>query len=589
MVMNAPIDNDSAAGPPPSLHSRPRKVHKWRRRLLRSGIILGVAFVSLVVLFYGSNAYMSRPKFCASCHIMWPYYKAWKNDVHSTPKAYARCVDCHYAPGEQTTFRAKFAGLSRVVDYFSGRYGASRPRAHVRDSSCLRSGCHADRTFMTTDEKLGNVLVTHDKHMNPKSSMLVKDQEQLAQLHKALTGRLGQQRLADVTTIAQAIETAEDRDRKLMQWLAERSLSSAQDDVLQYAALVDTQVRIAQLGNLHCPSCHQFNATLKSHITLAKTTCYTCHFMNQPYNAYTGKCLTCHHPAATPVPVHYGRSPAVLATATAPTTASVITMNHAVILEHHVHCISCHADLIHGTGQVTRRACQECHDQAEYLKDFDHLTDAVVEGYHRVHIGGEYARCVDCHRLIDHKLAPVVVLGEAEAILDPVLRDCQHCHPGHHREQVEMLMGEGGYTGGVQGMSNPMMGARANCRACHTKAGDDPTDELVIEGTKAACRGCHSKDYEELFTQWQNELRAQLAEAQALMAQVQGQLAAPTTQSAGRNLDEARRLFARAKGNIDLVAIAGGMHNRYYSLLLLDQADTDLRRAREIVAPQSFR
>jgi hypothetical protein len=132
----------------------------------------------------------------------------------------------------------------------------------------------------------------------------------------------------------------------------------------------------------------------------------------------------------------------------------MITMNHAMILERHVKCISCHADLIHGTGEVTRRACQECHDQAEYLKDFDHLTDAVVEGYHHVHIGGEYARCIDCHRLIDHKPAPVVVLGEAKAILNPVRRDC---HPGHHRDQVELLMGEGGYTGTAQGMANPMM------------------------------------------------------------------------------------------------------------------------------------
>jgi hypothetical protein len=123
-----------------------------------------------------------------------------------------------------------------------------------------------------------------------------------------------------------------------------------------------------------------------------------------------------------------------------------------------------------------------------------------------------------------------------------------------------------------------------NCRAGHTKAGDDPTGELVIEGTKAACRGCHSKDYEELFTQWQDELRAQLAEAQALMAQVEKRLAAfTTTQATGRDLDEARRLFARAKGNIDLVATAGGMHNRYYSLLLLDQADMDLRHARPIM------
>lgn len=581
--MTSPIDEQPAATPQPSSGSMPLQGHKWGRRLKRLGIGVGIVFVVFVASFYGSNAYMSRPAFCASCHIMWPYYKAWKNDVHSTSKAYARCVDCHYAPGEQTTFRAKFAGLSRVVDYFSGRYGASRPRAHVNESSCLTSGCHGDRKFMTADEKLGNVIFTHAKHLDLRSPHLVKDETQLADLRTKLTSELGQERLADVDAIAGVVQEAEDRTQRLTRWLAEHSLSSAQDEVFQYAALVDTQVRIAQLGNLHCPSCHQFNATLKTHIAAAKPVCYTCHFMNQPYNADTGRCLACHHPPAGPVPVHYGGSPAIRPALSAP--SPVVTMDHATILANHVKCISCHAGLIHGTGEVTRRACQECHDQADYLKDFDHPSDRVVEGYHRVHISGEYARCVDCHRLIDHMLASEVTLGEAKVILDPVRRDCQHCHPGHHRDQVELLMGQGGYTGTAEGMPNPMMGARVNCRACHTHAGDDPTGERVIEGTKAACRGCHGKDYEQLFTQWQDELRVRLAEAQALLSAAQKKLAA-STQPSGPDRTEAAHLVALAKGNIELVATAGGIHNRYYSLLLLGQARQDLRHAEEVLAAE---
>jgi predicted CXXCH cytochrome family protein len=144
-------------------------------------------------------------------------------------------------------------------------------------------------------------------------------------------------------------------------------------------------------------------------------------------------------------------------------------------------------------------------------------------------------------------------------------------------------MGKGGFTGSAEGMANPMMASRVNCRACHIQAGDDPTGELVIEGTKTACRGCHDQDYETLFSQWQDELRVRLAEAQGILARVQKELA--TTRPSGRDLTEATRLFARAKGNIELVSTAGGIHNRYYALLLLGQAEEDLHAAQKMIAP----
>jgi cytochrome c nitrite reductase small subunit len=549
---------------------------------VKLAVAAGIAMVVLGVLAVVTEHYTSQPWFCGSCHIMEPYYTSWKNDVHSTTKAYARCVDCHYAPGEQHTFRAKFRGISQVFSYFSGRAGAGRPKAHVNDASCLRSGCHGDRKYMATEEKLGNVIFVHAKHLDPHSEMLSKARARYAELRATLTEKLGAERLAGIDAIGQVVEETEVRDRQLTEWLAARSLTKMRDDVLAYGEQMQIEVRIAQLGSLHCASCHQFNTSLTSHFALAKTTCYTCHFINEPFNQNTGRCLSCHHPPAGPVPVHYGAG-----TATQPTTSApqpVVTMDHATILANNVNCISCHADLIHGTGEVTRRDCQNCHDQARYLKDFDHLTDEVVRDYHRVHAGGQYARCNDCHRLIDHKLTPLATPGEAEALLAPVRRACQHCHPEHHRSQVEMLLGQGGYTGAARGMPNPMTGARANCDACHTQAGNDPTGELVIRGTEASCRGCHGKDYSELFEQWREEIRARLADAQSLLADVQKQLAA-ATQPAGRDLTEATRLVAHAKQNIQLVATAGGIHNRNYALLLLDQAVSDLRNVRKMVKP----
>src|SRR5690348_7395481 len=104
-------------------------------------IILGAALVATAEHKTG------QPQFCASCHIMTPYYESWQKDRHGG-KLEVACVECHYAPGEQNTINAKLRGLSQVASYFSGRYGASRPRAHVDNQSCLTSKCHGDLGFM---------------------------------------------------------------------------------------------------------------------------------------------------------------------------------------------------------------------------------------------------------------------------------------------------------------------------------------------------------------------------------------------------------------------------------------------------------
>ncbi len=252
-----------------------------------------------------------------------------------------------------------------------------------------------------------------------------------------------------------------------------------------------------------------------------------------------------------------------------------------MILANNVDCVSCHADLVHGTGTVSLRDCQNCHDQERYVKDFDRRAIDVVLNYHRTHAGGQHARCNDCHQVIDHRLLPVADPGQAEALLSPVRRTCQHCHPDHHQEQVNLLLGRGGFAGTAGGMPNPMTGSRTNCRACHVEPGADPKGEAVIRSTVAACRGCHGKDYEELFAGWQGQIRARLDDAKALLATVEKSLAA-TTQTAGRTVPEAAMRVDRARANIELVAKANGIHNRNYAMLLLDQAIGDLEEARKL-------
>jgi hypothetical protein len=257
-------------------------------------------------------------------------------------------------------------------------------------------------------------------------------------------------------------------------------------------------------------------------------------------------------------------------------------MDHTTMVANKVDCFGCHADLAHGTGQVTLRDCQNCHDQDRYLKDFSHLTADLVRDYHRAHTAAQRARCGDCHQAIEHKLKPLAELGDAAALLAPVRDACQQCHPEHHRQQMELLLGRGGFVGSAKGLPNPMTGSRINCQACHLEIGVDTVGGTVMSGTGESCRACHSEDYKELFHRWQTSLQTRLTESQTLLAAVEQRLqAAP--QPAGRDLNEPGSLHARAKQNIRLVETADGLHNKNYAVLLLDQAVADLNRALKLL------
>ncbi len=529
----------------------------------------------------GGEYYTSQPQFCGSCHIMDPYYVSWERDVHAQT-AGAACVDCHYAPGTQHTFMAKFRGLSQLTSYFSGRAGAGRPKAQVDNASCLTSECHGDQKFMTAELRIGNAHFVHAKHLDPDSPLLTEKRKALADLRSKLSRQLEAKELTEVKRIAEVVRHADERNQELTVWLADHERSELQDDVLAWAELLHTELRIDHLGGLKCGSCHQFDASMKKHFTVATSTCYACHFMNQPFNANTGACLSCHEPPAGEVAVHAGSQPTTGEAATASQAGT--TMDHATIIANNVNCVSCHGDLLYGTGQVTRRDCQNCHDQARYLRDFDQLTIEVVGDYHRVHAAAQRARCNDCHEVIAHELTPMAGPHEALALLSPVSRNCDHCHPDHHRAQLKLLLGQGGFLEGAAGVPNPMVGSRANCRACHTQTGADPKGQAVITSTAGSCRGCHGDEYEEIFAGWQESIDARLAEARSLHQTARQQLAKVAPPYQGVQL-EADHLLKRAAKNIRLVTVGTGIHNRNFALMLLDQAVLDLEKAHKLLNP----
>jgi nitrate/TMAO reductase-like tetraheme cytochrome c subunit len=139
---------------------RPGKRLKWG--LTRWGMFLTL-FLLLMGGMAGFAEYSMQPDFCRSCHIMEPYYQAWHQSTHKN----VPCTDCHFEPGMNNTVYGKFQASSQAVKYVTATYG-SKPHAEIRDSSCMRSGCHEKRLLMgkvdwpVTTERGGKVTIKFD-------------------------------------------------------------------------------------------------------------------------------------------------------------------------------------------------------------------------------------------------------------------------------------------------------------------------------------------------------------------------------------------------------------------------------------------
>lgn len=107
-----------------------------RPLLIRGGTSLFIVLVAALAWMY---RYSTSPSFCDSCHIMAPYYQAWKTSSHN----FVSCIMCHYPPGTRQWW-VKFQALSQVVKYVTRTY-SSKPYAEIEDASCLREGCHTKR------------------------------------------------------------------------------------------------------------------------------------------------------------------------------------------------------------------------------------------------------------------------------------------------------------------------------------------------------------------------------------------------------------------------------------------------------------
>lgn len=293
---------------------------------------------------------------------------------------------------------------------------------------------------------------------------------------------------------------------------------------------------------LKCTSCHS-QVVQGNHMAVTDVTCFLCHFRgrldaNKPQTQEF--CLTCHdYPKAD---IQIGEQ----------------TYNHELYIKRGVPCQRCHIDAVRGDGHVEERACLQCHDDPEQLKEFPK-----VELIHKNHVTEHKVECFNCHAEIEHS---VYTSTEPEEF------NCTQCHTDTHLGPRELYSGTGGF--GVDPMPAAMFIAQVDCIACHideTHYGQEHAMKgTTMRPTVQGCIDCHGDTGREILEMWRELIAEEVVEGRKSVAAAQAVFAKADPHA--KNYVRAEQMLGQAQTNVDFVEFGKGIHNVNYSMELIAKA-----------------
>jgi nitrate/TMAO reductase-like tetraheme cytochrome c subunit len=281
---------------------------------------------------------------------------------------------------------------------------------------------------------------------------------------------------------------------------------------------------------LRCTSCHS-QIVQGKHMTVTTSTCFLCHFKDGLFNEGLGACTRCHQIPEQNFDLGGG-----------------VSFNHDLAYEGGVGCANCHGDLIRGDGNVPPERCGVCHNRESDLARIDDH-----EFLHRTHVTDHNVDCLDCHLTIDHALDPDRIAHAAS--------DCSSCHPDHHREQVDMLRGEGGKS--IPTQSSSMTTARISCSTCHQSMDQSSTGTVLWKASIKICSACHEQRAIGQFRDYHEALRALLSDIESTVVRVR-----ETLDATDLDADQAAAITLRLnklQDDLNFLRVGNGIHNIHYA------------------------
>jgi formate-dependent nitrite reductase cytochrome c552 subunit len=201
---------------------------------------------------------------------------------------------------------------------------------------------------------------------------------------------------------------------------------------------------------------------------------------------------------------------------------------------------------------------------------------------HEKHVTIKNARCFECHQPILHKKSdftqPEVAKTQAKKTMAQkpmgeqfIADSCQACHPKPH--QLQRLLAAGHKQKDVPESPDFHFKASATCLACHLERQFTKKGQPVLKASAKTCVGCH-KGRENLLKDWKTELEEEVKYTKEVEKEALDALAKAKAKLPKPKLAEANQILAQGQQNLKMVQFGNGVHNKKYSLFLLDAAIT---------------
>ncbi|BCO08272.1 hypothetical protein GF1_06480 [Desulfolithobacter dissulfuricans] len=187
---------------------------------------------------------------------------------------------------------------------------------------------------------------------------------------------------------------------------------------------------------------------------------------------------------------------------------------------------------------------------------------------HEKHVAEQKAGCFDCHVPKQHKKTNYV---------EAIRQNCAACHPEQHLYQAQLI--EGPEREGVPKTPGLMHEVTTNCLACHVRK-KDLKGTVVLQGDARTCVSCHKEGHLEMIERWKKEIAEGIKQAVALQKEAfQAIEQAQSDQLSPEVINEARALYEKGLKDLHLVQYGNGVHNKKYSLMVLNNASINFEDA----------
>lgn len=473
--------------------------------------LVAAMLVGAGVLYYAGNAYTSTSEFCGgSCHAMDEQYAAWKSSSHFNPKT----------PG-------------------------------AKRAECIE--CH----FLPGEKKSFKAQMEGARHL----AAYLYDPEAPLPIRPVVKDG------ACLRSGCHAKEAFQDKELKF----TEKAVFKHK---VHFEKGLDGR-------NVACDNCH-FKVTAGKHFEVPKEICFLCHLKLEKhdlakaavetvtfgehaiekisfrqrasidFNQGASKCDICHTIPTKSLQSQVGEGEAL--------TKSI---THQSIKKAGVACEGCHFEVVKGTGEintgnVVSNGCLSCHNRSKDL--LAKATDGKL--MHDAHVSEPRADCFDCHGVIEHK--------NRTDHLDFVREDCSLCHQNQHKYQKILLAGVP-FTEGIRATPHLMYNVNTNCMACHLEKRLS-RGHAVRTGAPDTCADCHTPEHKKMLSDWKKQVDKELAFTAEVEAEALEKLAAAEGNIDAEKLAEASGLVAAGQEFLNVVRVGNGVHNKKYSITILDEA-----------------